>query len=191
MVTPWGFESPLSHHNWTPILIQCVSKWVSSFFFQKPLVARVFIYLLTKIGSAATQKRVICTPNPGHPVLGVHIKIAGAFLLFSKNNRYWKFSSTGFDILNLMALAWATISPTRPNCLCFASIPTIDTEPEYLRYGTLFMIISSSGSAREQESGRPGQRRLRWICRVPASPARCPAIRPARSGRPPPCRGRE
>ena len=50
------FESPISDHNWTPVLIQCVSKRVSSFFFQKPLFARVFIYLLTKAGSTVTEK---------------------------------------------------------------------------------------------------------------------------------------
>ena len=53
-----AFEPHYSDHNWTPVLIQCVSKRVSSFFLQKPLFARVFIYLLTKAGSAVTQKRV-------------------------------------------------------------------------------------------------------------------------------------
>ena len=43
-------------HNWTPILIQCVSKRVSSFFLQKPLFTRVFLYHLTKTGSAVTEK---------------------------------------------------------------------------------------------------------------------------------------
>ena len=51
-----AFESPISDHNWTPVLIQCVSKRVSSFFFQKPLFARVFIYFLTKAGSTVTEK---------------------------------------------------------------------------------------------------------------------------------------
>ena len=50
------FEPHYSDHNWTPVLIQCVSKRVSSFFFQKPLFARVFIYLLTKAGSTVTEK---------------------------------------------------------------------------------------------------------------------------------------
>ena len=50
------FESPISDHNWTPVLIQCVSKRVFSFFFQKRLFARVFIYLLTKAGSTVTEK---------------------------------------------------------------------------------------------------------------------------------------
>ena len=35
-----AFEPHYSDHNWTPVLIQCVSKRVSSFFFQKPLFAR-------------------------------------------------------------------------------------------------------------------------------------------------------
>ena len=51
-----AFEPHYSDHNWTPVLIQCVSKRVSSFFFQKPLFARVFIYLLTKAGSTVTEK---------------------------------------------------------------------------------------------------------------------------------------
>ena len=51
-----AFEPHYSDHNWTPVLIQCVSKRVSSFFFQKPLFARVFIYLLTKAGSTITEK---------------------------------------------------------------------------------------------------------------------------------------
>ena len=42
-------------HNWTPILIQCVSKRVSSFFLQKPLFTRVFLYDLTKAGSTVTE----------------------------------------------------------------------------------------------------------------------------------------
>ena len=40
--TPQEFESLPLRHNWTPVLIQCVSKRVSSFFLQKPLFARVF-----------------------------------------------------------------------------------------------------------------------------------------------------
>ena len=32
-------------HNWTPILIQCVSKRVSSFFFVKSLICKVFSIL--------------------------------------------------------------------------------------------------------------------------------------------------
>ena len=43
-------------HNWTPILIQCVSKRVSSFFLQKPLFTRVFLYDLTKAGSTVILK---------------------------------------------------------------------------------------------------------------------------------------
>ena len=53
---PWGgrgrrFKSCHSDHNWTPVLIQCVSKRVSSFFLQKSLFARVFLYFLTIAGS--------------------------------------------------------------------------------------------------------------------------------------------
>ena len=53
---PWGFKSLYAHHNWTPVLIQCVSKRVSSFFLQKPLFARVFLYLLTITGSTVVLK---------------------------------------------------------------------------------------------------------------------------------------
>ena len=52
----WGFESLQAHHNWTPVLIQCVSKRVSSFFLQKSLSTRVFLYLLTITGSTAILK---------------------------------------------------------------------------------------------------------------------------------------
>ena len=51
-----GFESHYPHHNWTPVLIQCVLKWVSSFFLQKPLFARVFLYFLTITGSTVILK---------------------------------------------------------------------------------------------------------------------------------------
>ena len=43
-------------HNWTPVLIQCVSKRVSSFFLQKPLFTRVLLYLLTITGSTVVLK---------------------------------------------------------------------------------------------------------------------------------------
>lgn len=52
----WGFESLPAYHNWTPVLIQCVLKWVSSFFLQKPLFARVFLYFLTITGSTVILK---------------------------------------------------------------------------------------------------------------------------------------
>ena len=51
-----GFKSLHSDHNWTPVLIQCVSKRVSSFFLQKPLFTRVFLYLLTITGSTVVLK---------------------------------------------------------------------------------------------------------------------------------------
>ena len=51
-----GFESLPAYHNWTPVLIQCVLKWVSSFFLQKPLFARVFLYFLTITGSTVILK---------------------------------------------------------------------------------------------------------------------------------------
>ena len=50
------FESCHSDHSWTPVLIQCVSKRVSSFFLQKPLFTRVFLYDLTKAGSTVILK---------------------------------------------------------------------------------------------------------------------------------------
>ena len=48
VATPCGFDPRFRHHNWTPVLIQCVSKRVSSFFLQKPLFTRIFLYYLTK-----------------------------------------------------------------------------------------------------------------------------------------------
>ena len=47
---------------------------MSSFFSQKSLFARVFIYLLTKAGSTATQKRV---PQSLFPFLSVNLLIKG------------------------------------------------------------------------------------------------------------------
>lgn len=49
-------ESLPVYHNWTPVLIQCVSKRVSSFFLQKPLFTRVLLYLLTITGSTVVLK---------------------------------------------------------------------------------------------------------------------------------------
>lgn len=43
-------------HNRTSVLIQWVSKRVSGFYLQKPLFTRVFLYHLTKTGSAVTEK---------------------------------------------------------------------------------------------------------------------------------------
>ena len=51
-----GFESLILCHNWTPVLIQCVSKLVSSFFLQKPLFAMFFLYYLTITGSMVIPK---------------------------------------------------------------------------------------------------------------------------------------
>ena len=50
------FESCCPHHNRTSVLIQWVSKRVSGFYLQKPLFTRVFLYHLTKTGSAVTEK---------------------------------------------------------------------------------------------------------------------------------------
>jgi len=43
-----AFEPHYSDHNWTPVLIQCVSKRVSSFFFQKPLFNKVFVRMFLR-----------------------------------------------------------------------------------------------------------------------------------------------
>lgn len=88
------FESCHSDHNWTPVLIQCVSKRVSSFFLQKSLFARVFIYFLTITGSAVVLKWSLWNLFRFTPLyhltkglLGVHFEPRGVHLLIIPRQR--------------------------------------------------------------------------------------------------------
>ena len=89
-----GFDSPQLHHNWTPVLIQCVSKRVSSFFFQKPLFARVYLYFLTITGSTVILKwspwSLFCFTPLYHltkGLWGVHFEPRGVHLLIIPRQR--------------------------------------------------------------------------------------------------------
>ena len=48
-----GFEPLHPHHNWTPILIQCVSGWVFISLFNKRPFVGLFRHYLIMIGSTA------------------------------------------------------------------------------------------------------------------------------------------
>ena len=81
-------------HNWTPILIQCVSKRVSSFFLQKPLFTRVFLYDLTKAGSTVILKwspwslfRFTPLYHLTKGLWGVHFEPRGVHLLIIPRQR--------------------------------------------------------------------------------------------------------
>ncbi len=88
------FESCHLDHNWTPVLIQCVSNLVSSFFLQKPLFARVYLYFLTITGSTVILKwspwSLFCFTPLYHltkGLWGVHFEPRGVHLLIIPRQR--------------------------------------------------------------------------------------------------------
>ncbi len=58
-----GFEPLHPHHNWTPILIQCVLRWVFISLSKKCPFVGLFRYYLTKVGPAAVFEITVAEPK--------------------------------------------------------------------------------------------------------------------------------